>query len=175
LNQQEVHPLLAVGALVFDFLCLHPFRRANGRVARLLGLLCLYQHGFEIGKCISLEDLIEDSRDDYYMALRKSCKGWRESKHDLVPWLTYFFGVLRRAYGEFERRVREAMSPRGAMTVLVETAVDGLSGEFTVSELERICPGVSHGMICHVLGQLKNKGRLEHLGRGHAKSWRKKC
>lgn len=174
LNQQDVHPLLAVGALVFDFLCLHAFRDGNGRVSRLLAVLCLYQNGFEIGRCISLEHLIEDSRDDYYMALRKSCEGWRESKHDLVPWLHYFFGVLRRAYAEFERRVREAMSPRGAMTVLVETAVDGLAGEFTVSELERTCPGVSHGMICHVLGELKKRGRLEHLGRGHGKSWRKK-
>ncbi len=174
LNQQEVHPLLAVAALVFDFLCLHPFRDGNGRVSRLLALLCLYQHGFEIARCISLEHLIEESRDDYYMALRKSSEGWRESKHDLVPWLHYFFGVLRRAYAEFERRVREAMSPRGAMTVLVETAVDGLPGEFTVLEVERTCPGVSHGMICHVLSELKKKGRLEHLGRGHGKSWRKK-
>jgi predicted transcriptional regulator of viral defense system len=68
--------------------------------------------------------------------------------------------------------VREAMSPRGAMTVLVETAVDGPPGEFTVLELERTCPGVSHGMICHVLGELKKRGGLEHLGRGHGKSWR---
>ncbi len=174
LSQQDVHPLLAVGALVFDFLCLHPFRDGNGRVSRLLAVLCLYQNGFEIGRCISLEHLIEKSRDDYYVALRESCKGWREGKHDLVPWLHYFFAMLWRACAEFERRVHEAMSPRGAMTVLVETAVDGLPGEFTVSELERTCPGVSHGMICHVLSELKKKGRLEHLGRGRGKSWRKK-
>jgi Fic family protein len=174
LNQQEVHPLLAVGALVFDFLCLHPFRDGNGRVSRLLALLCLYQNGFEVGRCISLEHLIEKSRDDCYVALRKSCEGWREGKHDLVPWLHYFFAVLRRAYAEFERRVHEAMSPRGAMTVLVETAIDGLPGEFAVLEVERTCPGVSHGMICHVLRELEKRGRLEHLGRGHGKSWRKK-
>jgi len=174
LSRQEVYPLLAVGALVLDFLCLHPFRDGNGRVSRLLALLCLYQNGFEIGRCISLEHLMENSRADYYVALRKSREGWREGKHDLVPWLQYFFGVLRLAYAEFERRVREAMSPRGAMTVLVETAVDGLPVEFTVSELERTCPGVSHGMICHVLAELEKRGRLEHLGRGHGKSWRKK-
>jgi Fic family protein len=174
LNQQEVHPLLAVAGLVFDFVCLRPFCNGNGRISRLLMLLCLYQQGFEIGRWISLERFIEDSRDDYYEALCKSCEGWQDCEHDLIPWLCYFFGVLRRAYAEFERRVREAMSPRGAMTVLVETAVDGLPGEFTVSELERTCPGVSHGMICHVLGELKKRGRLEYLGRGHGKSWRKK-
>lgn len=92
----------------FDFVCLRPFRDGNGRISRLLMLLCLYQHGFEIGRCISLERFIEDSRDDYYEALRKSCEGWRDSEHDLIPWLNYFFGVLRRAYHEFERRVCDA-------------------------------------------------------------------
>jgi Fic family protein len=174
MNQQAVHPLPAVGAFVFDFLCLQPFREGNGRLSRLLALLCLYQHGFEIGQCISLEHLIEDSRDDYYKALRESREGSRGSKHDVVPWLHYFFGLLRRAYAEFERRLRQLTSPRGAMTVLVETAVDSLPEEFTVSELGRTCPGVSHGMICHVLNELEKKDRLEHLGRGHAKSWRKK-
>jgi predicted transcriptional regulator of viral defense system len=82
--------------------------------------------------------------------------------------------MLRQAYKELEQRAREAMSARGAITGLVETAVEGLPGEFTVTELERSCPGVSHGMICHVLGELKKRGRLEHLGRGHGKSWRKK-
>jgi hypothetical protein len=139
----------------------------------LLSLLCLYQHGFEIGKSISLERLIEDSRADYQAATQKSSEGWSDNRHDLIPWLNYFFGVLRRAYAQFERRAREAMSPRGAITVLVETAVDGLPSEFTVSELKRICPGVSHGMICHVLEQLKGKGLLEHRGRGHRTPWRK--
>jgi Fic family protein len=69
LNQQDVHPLLAVGALVFDFLCLRPFRDGNGRVSRLLALLRHYQNGFEVGRCISLEHLIEKSRDDYYVAI----------------------------------------------------------------------------------------------------------
>ena len=174
LSRQELHPLLIIGAFVFDLLCLHPFCKGNGRISRLLGLLCLYQHRFEIGRCISLEHLIEESREDYYNALRKSWEGWSESKHDVRPWLSYFLGMLQRAYGEFERRVREAMSPRGAMTILVETAIDYLPAEFRVTELERACPGVSHGMICRVLDQLKNKSRLERLGRGHAKSWRKK-
>src|SRR5262249_2023317 len=151
LNLEGVHPLPAVGALILDFLCLHPFREGNGRLSRLLALLCLYQHGFEIGQCISLERLIEDSCDDYYKATRESREGSREGKQDLVPWLHYFFDLLRRAYAEFERRLRQLSSPRGAMTVLVETAVDSLPEEFTVSELERTCPGISHGMICHVL------------------------
>ena len=128
LNQQEVQPLVSVAALVFDFLCIHPFRDGNGRISRLLTLLGLYQHGYEVGRFISLERLVEESRDDYYEALRKSSEGWHEGKHDLIPWLNYFLGVLRRAYREFEQRAGEVKSPRGAKTVLVETAIDAFQG-----------------------------------------------
>jgi Fic family protein len=174
LNQQEVQPLVSVAALVFDFLCIHPFRDGNGRISRLLTLLGLYQHGYEVGRFISLERLVEESRDDYYEALRKSSEGWHEGKHDLIPWLNYFLGVLRRAYREFEQRAGEVKSPRGAKTILVETAIDGFPGEFTLAELERSCPGVSRDMVRLVLRQLQKKGRVACLGRGPSAHWRRK-
>jgi Fic family protein len=174
LNQQEVQPLVSVAALVFDFLCIHPFRDGNGRISRLLTLLGFYQHGYEVGRFISLERLVEESRDDYYEALGKSSEGWHEGKHDLIPWLNYFLGVLRRAYREFEQRAGEVKSPRGAKTVLVETAIDGFAGEFTLGELERACPGVSRDMVRRVLRQLQKKGRVACLGRGPSAHWRRK-
>jgi len=174
LNQQEVQPLVSVAALVFDFLCIHPFRDGNGRISRLLTLLGLYQHGYEVGRFISLERLVEESREDYYEALRKTSEGWHEGKHDLIPWLNYFLGVLRRAYREFEQRAGAVKSPRGAKTALVETAIDAFPGEFTLAELERACPGVSRDMVRRVLRQLQKKGRVACLGRGPAAQWRRK-
>jgi len=103
-NQNLAPPLVATAALVFDFLCIHPFRDGNGRVSRLLTLLALYQHGYEVGKYISLERLIEESRADYYDVLRQSSEGWHEGRHDLLPWLNYFLAVLKRAYREIEER-----------------------------------------------------------------------
>jgi Fic family protein len=103
----------------------------------LLTLLGLYQHGYEVGRFISLKRLVEESRDDYYEALRKSSEDWHEAKHDLISWLNYFLGVLRRAYREFEQRAGELKSPCGAKTVLVETAIDAFPGEFTLGNLER--------------------------------------
>ena len=174
LNQQEVQPLVSVAALVFDFLCVHPFRDGNGRISRLLTLLGLYQHGYEVGRFISLERLVEESRDDYYEALRKSSEGWHEGKDDLIPWLNYFLGVLRRAYREFELRAGEVKSPRGAKTVLVETAIGAFPGEFTLVQLERACPGVSRDMIRRVLRQVKKRGRVSCLGRGPSARWQRK-
>ena len=103
LNQSLAPPLVAVAVLVFDFLCIHPFRDGNGRISRLLTLLALYQHGFEVGRYISLERLVEESRVEYYEVLRVSSEGWHEGRHDLIPWLNYFLTILKRAYRELEK------------------------------------------------------------------------
>jgi Fic family protein len=103
LNQSLAPPLVAVAALVFDFLCIHPFRDGNGRISRLLTLLALYQHGYEAGRYVSLERLVEESRAEYYEALHRSSEGWHEGRHDLLPWLNFFLTILKRAYRELER------------------------------------------------------------------------
>lgn len=105
-DNRKVQPLLATAALVLDFLCIHPFRDGNGRVARLLGLLALYHFDYNVGRYISIERLIEESRDDYYENLRLSSIGWHEAKHDLTPWLNYFLPILRRAYLELIEKTR---------------------------------------------------------------------
>jgi len=173
-EQEQIPPLIAVGALVLDFLCIHPFRDGNGRVSRLLTLLALYHHGYEVGRYVSLERLVEESKEDYYECLHRSSQRWHEGRHDLIPWLNFFLGVLRRAYAEFERRAGQVRGPRGAKTRLVEEAIASTVGEFGVAELERLCPGVSRDMIRLVLRELKAQGRVECLGRGPGAKWRKK-
>lgn len=103
INQSLVPPLVAIAALVFDFLCIHPFRDGNGRISRLLTLLALLQHGYEVGRYVSLERIVEESRDRYYETLRLSSEGWHEGRHDLLPWLNYFLTVLKQAYREMEK------------------------------------------------------------------------
>jgi Fic family protein len=103
-DQRKVQPLVAAAALVLDFLCIHPFRDGNGRVARLVTLLALYHFGYDVGRYISLERLIEETREDYYENLRLSSQGWHEGKHDLGPWLNYLLAIVRRAYLEMIER-----------------------------------------------------------------------
>jgi Fic family protein len=173
LDQENVPPLLADAILVFDFLCIHPFRDGNGRVSRLLTLLALYHHGYEVGRYISLERLVEESREDYYEILQRSSRGWHEGQHDFVPWLNYFLSVLRRAYREFEDRAGQVKSPRGAKTALIEAAVEAFPAEFNLTDLERACPGVSRDMVRRVLRQLQKEKKVLCLGRGPGAAWRK--
>ena len=93
-DREEIDPLLLIPAYVLDFLCIHPFTDGNGRMARLLTLLLLYQAGFEVGRYISLEHLIENQREGYYDALYKSSQGWHDGVHSLLPWWEYFLGSV---------------------------------------------------------------------------------
>jgi Fic family protein len=174
LDRKDFPPLIAVACLVFDFLCIHPFRDGNGRVSRLLTLLALYHHGYEVGRYISLERLVEESREDYYDVLERSSRGWHDASHDLLPWLNYFLTILHRAYREFEERAIRAKAPRGAKRALVESAVDATLGEFTLAELERACPGVSRDMVRRVLRDLQKAKKVVCLGRGPGARWRKR-
>ncbi len=174
-SQREAPPLVTIAALILDFLCIHPFRDGNGRVSRLLTLLALYQNEYEVGRFVSLERLVEESRGDYYEALRKSSEGSHEGKHDLLPWLHYFLAILRRAYGELETRIGNAApSPRGAKTAQIEAAIARFPGDFTLGDLERACPGASRELARRVLRRLSEAGQVESLGRGPGARWRRR-
>jgi Fic family protein len=174
IGERWVHPLIALGAFSLDFLCVHPFRDGNGRVSRLALLLQCYHLGYEVGRYVSLERLIEQHKERYYETLEIGSENWHEGKHDPWPHIGYVLFILKEAYREFEERMGRAKTPRGAKTKLIIAAVDAMSRDFTVTELEQACPGVSRDMLRRVLGQLRRSGRLECRGRGPAARWRKK-
>ncbi|MBW2740409.1 MAG: Fic family protein [Deltaproteobacteria bacterium] len=174
LQERWVHPFVLLAALNLDFLCIHPFRDGNGRVSRLLFLLTCYHSGLEAGRYISLERLIEQNKERYYETLEQSSLGWHEGKHDPWPFINYILSILKYAYREFEDRVDQLKSPRGAKTEQVEAAVKAFSGTFTLHELERACMGVSRDMVRKVLRNLQKAGFVECLGRGPGAVWQKK-
>jgi len=115
-DEERIPPLLIVATFIFDLLCVHPFRDGNGRVSRLATSLLLRSHGFQVIRYISLERLIEESKDEYYRVLKLCSQGWHEGKNEIIPWWNYFLSTLRGAYKEFERQVEsvEARPAKGA-------------------------------------------------------------
>ena len=174
LKERWVHPLIALAAFNLDFLCVHPFRDGNGRASRLLLLLQCYHLGYEVGRYISLERLIEQNKERYYETLELSSQRWHEGRHDPWPYINYLLFILKAAYREFEERVGQIKSPRGTKTELVESAINAFSGEFTLSQLERACPGVSRDMVRRVLREQKKRKKVECVGRGPGALWRKR-
>ncbi len=174
LEERWVHPLVALAAFNLDFLCIHPFRDGNGRVSRLLLLLQSYHLGYEVGRYISLERLIEENKERYYETLETSSQGWHQAKHDPWPYINFLLFIFKTAYREFEGRVGELKSPRGTKTEFIEEAVNSLKGPFTLSALEHKCPQISRDMIRKVLREMQKKDIVVCLGRGPGALWHRK-
>lgn len=171
IQDRRQEPLVLVPLAILDFLCIHPFLDGNGRVARLLSLMLLYHFNYEVGRYISLERIIEESKETYYEALEASSHNWHEGAHDVTPWLNYFWGVLLRAYREFEERVGAVRHGRGAKSEQVRLAVLARSQPFAISDIEADCAGVSRDMVRHVLRQMKAEGLIAPQGRGRSAKW----
>ncbi len=169
-NDERVPPLLIVAIFVFDLLCIHPFRDGNGRISRLATTLLLQTHGFHVARYVSLERLIEESKEDYYAILADCSLGWHEGKNEIVPWWNYFLSVLRRAYREFECQV-ESTKARPAKSDLVRQTVLAQLEQFSLGDLATQLPAASPQLIKKVLAELKNQGKIRLIGRGRGARW----
>lgn len=177
--EQHIHewhqePLIMIPAVVLDFLCIHPFRDGNGRTARLLTLLLLYHHDYHVGRYISLERIFEESKETYYETLETSSQNWHTSQHDIMPWMTYFWGVILRAYKEFELRVGTLTTGKGSKAHHIRRTIENMIGPFAISDIERACPSVSRDTIRLVLRQLRDEKLILPEGKGRGAKWIRK-
>jgi Fic family protein len=169
----EHHPLLLVGCYVFDFLAIHPFRDGNGRISRLITLLLLYQAGYEVGRFISLERLVEDSRETYYDALQAAGHGWHEDEHDIKPWLNYFLAILTAAYNELEGRVGTVSGRGSKRAAIVQFIRSSTVASFTFADVRDAVPAASQSYISKTLTKLRDEGTIEPIGAGRNARWRR--
>ena len=98
LEEGTYDPLVLISMFTLDFLCIHPFNDGNGRMSRLLTLLLLYRAGYIVGKYISIEMLIEKSKETYYDALKDSSLEWHNSANDYMPFVKYYLGIVLKGY-----------------------------------------------------------------------------
>lgn len=167
-------PLVVAAAWNLDFLCIHPFRDGNGRVSRLLLLLQCYHLGFDVGRYISIERLIEQNKDLYYEALERSSKGWHDSRHNPWPYVNFILCTLKDAYKELDARASRLKAPRGAKTAFVQEAMAKLASPFTLADLRDACPSVSADLVRRTLRMAQQAGKVECLGHGPGAKWRRR-
>jgi Fic family protein len=169
-DDERVPSLLILATFVLDLLCIHPFRDGNGRVSRLVSSLLLQSQGFMVARYISLERLIEDSKEEYYRVLKLCSQGWHEGRNEIVPWWNYFLSTLRRAYKEFERQV-ESAGARPAKSDLIRKTVLGQVESFTLADLAAQLPVASSQLVKKILAEMKKAGRVRLVGRGRGARW----
>jgi len=173
-KEQLVPPLITLAAFNLDFLCIHPFRDGNGRVSRLLLLLQCYQAGYDVGRYISIESIIEQNKERYYETLKQSSYNWHKGRHDHWFYTNFLLYILKTAYKEFEKRLESLSSPKGMKTNLIADMIDKTAGTFSVSDIQRECPGVSIDLIRSVLKNLRKNKKIECLSRGINARWQKR-
>ena len=171
----EVHdPLLLMALFVFDFLCIHPFNDGNGRMSRLLTLLLLYKNGYLVGKYVSIEKLIENSKESYYQTLRESSFNWNDGKNDYRPFVRYYLGTLLKACREFEDRVEHVFAVRVNKSERIRRLFEQNYRKLSKQEIIAFCPDISEVTVERTLKNLLDSGFIAKVGAGRTTAYVKR-
>lgn len=162
-------PLILAAAFMLDFVSIHPFRDGNGRMSRLLMLLELHQIGFNVGKYISLERLIEKTKSDYYRTLLESSgKAWSNNTNNYGPYIDYFLSIVLQAYRELDTRIDFTNDTEKNPKILVLNALKNSLKPLSKREIMNLVPQYGESTIKHILADLRKEDRIKLIGKGPA-------
>lgn len=166
-----IDPLILMPMFILDFLCIHPFNDGNGRMSRLLTLLLLYKSGYIVGKYISIEKLIEKSKDTYYEQLQSSSYRWHENENDYEPFVEYYLGIIIAAYKEFSSRVQILIESGMSKPERIREVIRKHIGKITKSQIMEKCPDISDTTIQRTLTELLKNNEIIKLSGGRYTSY----
>ena len=166
IDTQDMDPLILIPMFVLDFLCIHPFAGGNGRMSRLLTLLLLYKSGYYVGKYISIEKLMSDTREAYYEALQESSVAWHAGNNDYAPFVSYMLAVILAAYREFDQRISLVVAKGISKPERVQMTIKDHLGKITKAEITEKCPGISQITIQRALADMLQKNEIIKIGSG---------
>ncbi|WP_456068631.1 Fic family protein [Eubacterium sp.] len=169
--RNEADPLLIIPMFILDFLCIHPFNDGNGRMSRLLTLLLLYRAGYIVGKYISIEKVIETTKDTYYETLQSSSQGWHEEENDYAHFVRYMLGVILSAYRDFSSRVRVLTTSGMSKPDRIREIIKNTLGKITKTEIMQKCPDISQVTVQRTLNDLIKNGDIIKIGGGRYTSY----
>lgn len=176
LDQEIIDSLILIPCVILDFLCVHPFNDGNGRMSRLLTLLLLYRNDYVVGKYISIEKEIADTKESYYQALEQSDLGWHEGTNDPKPFIKYMLGIILKCYREFEDRltISEKSGIKSSSYDIVKTYVNNTIGTFTKRDAMENCPSLGSSSVESALKKLVEDGTIIRKGKGRTSHYIRK-
>ena len=165
IHDGEVDSLALIPMFILDFLCVHPFNDGNGRMSRLLTLLLLYRAGYTVGKYISIEKLIANSKETYYEVLQESSYGWHDGENDYLPFVRYMLGIVVAAYREFENRTALIVNTNSKPDRIKEIIKNRI-GPITKTEIMKECPDISQVTVQRTLNTLLKSEQIIKISGG---------
>lgn len=171
LNHSNIDPLLLIPMFILDFLCIHPFNDGNGRMSRLLTLLLLYREGYIVGKYISIEMIVEKTKETYYDTLQECSTNWHEGTNEYAPFVQYFLGTILNAYKEFSNRVEHLRKKGTTKADRIRNLFDKKIGKLSKSEIANFYPDISVTTIERVLADLLKEEYIFKVGAGRSSKY----
>jgi len=166
------HPLILIGVFVVVFLAIHPFQDGNGRLSRVLTTLLLLKAGYAYVPYSSLESIVEQSKEEYYIALRRTQGTLRRESPEWSAWLTFFLRAMKRQKQRLEEKIERERIMRGTLPDLsiriIELAAE--HGEIGVAQIMRTT-GAVRGTVKKRLGELLESGHLKRTGRARGSKY----
>lgn len=170
-DDAAINKLLLIPCVILDFLCVHPFADGNGRLSRLLTLLLLYRNGFDAGKYISFEGVVNTRKAEYYAALKESSEGWSENRPRYFPFMVDFLTTLYVCYSELDKRFASVNAAKTTKKSRIESTVLNAFTPLSKADICGILPDVSPTTVEAVLGEMVRGGRIRRLGAGRASKY----
>ena len=170
-DDAAINKLLLIPCVILDFLCVHPFADGNGRLSRLLTLLLLYRNGFDAGKYISFEGVVNTRKAEYYAALKESSEGWSENRPRYFPFMVDFLTTLYVCYSELDKRFASVNAAKATKKSRIESTVLNAFTPLSKADICGILPDVSPTTVEAVLGEMVRGGRVRRLGAGRASKY----
>ncbi len=166
-HTDRLHPLLAIGVSVVVFLEIHPFQDGNGRLSRVLTTLMLLRAGYAYVPYSSLESVIEQSKEAYYLALRQTQASLRTDSADWQPWLVFFLRALAEQVQRLSRKVEREKLVLAALPEHSLQIVEFVRehGRLTMGDAMRLTGGNRNTLKQH-LRALVDRGHLARQGSG---------
>jgi Fic family protein len=170
----DIHPLLLIPCVILDFLSIHPFTDGNGRMSRLLTLMLLYQHDYDIGRYISIEHKINETKAAYYNALKESSVEWESGKNNYKSFIVYSMQVLYQCYKDLEKRIALIKSNKVKKSMRIKTTLLESLVPITKQELWQMMPDISVTTIEKVIGDLLKEGQIIKYGKFKTAKYKRK-
>lgn len=167
-NPYSMHPLVAIGIFKVVFLAIHPFEDGNGRLSRLLTTLLMLRNGYDYVQYTSLDSLIEQSKAEYYSALRRTQNTLRSENQDWNSWLEYFLSILSRQKDTASEKTKEWLTAKEEDLSPDSIAIIDFvrrEGRITTRKAFELLD-IPRPTVRRRLEQLVDHGRLEIHGKG---------
>jgi len=167
LSDKRLHPLLVTAIFIVVFLEIHPFQDGNGRLSRILTTLLLLRAGYAYVPYSSLESVIEQSKEGYYLALRQTQRTVRAERPDWQPWVVFFLRALQQQMQRLAVKVEREKVILSAMPELQVQIMEFARehGRVTIGEMV-LLTRTSRNTLKQHFRQLVANGHLEIKGGG---------